>query len=116
MGRETQETWRRRVERFRKSGLTTKEFAEREVVSARTLSWWRWKLTKGSDRRRARAVKRRRAGKRAIGFVEIVGATAMSAAATDAFEVELSRGYRVRVPARFEAEALRRLLGVLEGR
>lgn len=40
----------------------------------------------------------------------------MSAAGTDAFEVELSRGYRVRVPARFESDALQRLLGVLEGR
>lgn len=114
MERDARETWRRRLERCRRSGLTTEEFARREGVSARTLTWWRWRLARDGEQRSA-ARKARRRKKGAVGFVEIVGATAMSTASSDAFELESGR-YRVRVPARFEAEALERLLRVLEGR
>jgi hypothetical protein len=44
MARETREVWARRVRRWKKSGLTAKDFAAREGVNAKTLSYWRWKL------------------------------------------------------------------------
>jgi hypothetical protein len=113
MERDGREAWAARLERCRRSGLTTKEFARREGVSARTLTWWRWKL--GEKAKRGTTIRgSARKPKGPVGFVEVVRATAM--VATDAFEVEVAGGYRVRVPAQFDAEALERLLGVLEGR
>lgn len=36
----SREWWSRAVARWKRSGLTAAEFAQREDVSARTLSWW----------------------------------------------------------------------------
>lgn len=38
--RRTRIWWRATVARWRRSGLSAREFAEREGVSARTLAWW----------------------------------------------------------------------------
>jgi transposase-like protein len=109
--------WVKRVERWRDSGLTLKEFASEVGVNANTLAGWRWRL--GSEGGGAEA-------SRVPRFLEIVAppeATEPSAAATSAmqpaaepFELILSGGLRVRVPVQFDGRALRRLVDALEAR
>jgi len=122
MRRETREAWGRRVERWKRSGLTAARFAAREGVNAGTLAFWKWKLGRdaGGDRRPDRGDGRGRGDKR-VGFVEMVTATALPAPVTDArpaaaFEVVVPGGYRVRIAPGFERAVLAELLDVLEGR
>jgi transposase len=103
--------WRKRVERWKASGLTAKEFAAEVGINAGTLQFWQHKLkTCGPIARRPR---RRRTD--AIVASSLVELRAPVAAALDQrFEVELGNGRRVRVSAGFDADALKRLLVVLE--
>lgn len=118
MARETRSAWARRVERWRRSGLTGDEFAEREGVNARTLAFWKWRLKRdGADPSASKPM--RRDGKR-VAFVELMPtAPALSAASETrgaSFEVVLPIGYRVRIAPGFERNALAELLDVLEAR
>lgn len=118
MGRASRETWQKRVERWGASGLTAGEFASEIGVNARTLTYWKWKLASrlGADGRPGRR------GQREISptFVEVMAAAASAVssdgAASEALEVVLEGGIRVRVPARFDAEALRRVVAALGAR
>ena len=120
------EEWRKRVERWRDSGLTAAEFAGELGINPRTLMYWKWLLARDANAsapalERRQAPKRARASKQAqplvavplardrAGLIEI-----QSAAADGRFELELGRGRRIRVPASFDADGLRRLLDVLE--
>ncbi len=122
MARDGREVWAKRVERLADSGLTLKEFAAEIGVNPNTLAGWRWRLGARRDHRRPPA------RPSAPAFLEIVrpvdepkaraepphpGAAADSA---EPFELVLRSGHRVRVPARFEAGALRRLVDALEAR
>lgn len=98
--RESKAIWLERVERWHRSGLPPAVFAAQEGVNANTLKHWAWML-----RKKVGAAER---------FVE-VSAGDVEASAADAFELELP-GYRVKVPAAFEAANLERLLSVLESR
>jgi hypothetical protein len=103
--RATREEWSKRVERWHESGLTAQEFAAELGVNPRTLTYWKWVLTKGPARDQATRSKTATA----VPFVE-VGQTPSRA---DVFELELSDGIVVRVPLDFDAAALRRLLEVV---
>jgi transposase len=98
--------WRVRVEKWRKSGLTAAEYAERSGLKAKSLQWWRWRLGLGG-----------RPGMQAMpvqpAFVEVVGG--LRSPAGD-LEVQLPGGACVRVPTGFDAADLARVLQVLEGR
>jgi hypothetical protein len=119
MAREAREVWAKRVERWRDSGLTLKEFASEIGVNANTLAGWRWRLRpeRGDEARGTPEPPR---------FLEIVAApetTERSAepagskkAPAEPFELILSGGHRVRVPAEFDGRALRRLVEALETR
>ncbi|WP_437746556.1 hypothetical protein WMF39_17015 [Sorangium sp. So ce1504] len=118
--------WRKRVERWRDSGLTAAEFAGELGINPRTLMHWKWLLARddkasapalerGQSPKRARASKQAQlaaavpvAGDRA-GLIEI-----QSAPADARFELELGRDRCLRVPASFDADGLRRLLDVME--
>lgn len=118
-GRERREAWERRVERWRRSGLSAQRFAAREGVRAATLTWWRWRLTQ--DRPSAETSPRERSAARAVvptDFVELIPVTRSSSGrdGSGALEVELAAGYRVRLTGDFSGEALTRLLNVLEAR
>lgn len=65
-------------------------------MPAQTLSWWSWKL--------------RREAEDTPAFVEVA---IEGDAPRSAFEVEAPSGHVLRVPADFDAAALRRLLEVL---
>ena len=121
MTREGREVWAKRVERWRDSGLTLKEFAAEIGVNANTLAGWRWRL---SSREVVAPVA---PAHRGPAFLEIVApvedpsadeGSATEAAAPDVepLELVLRSGHRVRVPARFDDAALRRVVAVLEAR
>ncbi len=114
MDRESRETWAKRVERWKDSGLTAKEYAAELGINAHSLSWWRWRLSSAGSPTPRAARSRRRASRDSaapLTFVELP-----AAATSEPFEVVLPSSVRVRVPAGFDAAALGRLLDVLVAR
>jgi transposase len=113
MERTSRETWAKRVERWRDSGLTAKEYAAEVGVKAQSLSWWKWHLSKARERVRPRA--RRSTGRppaaSPLTFVEMA-----TAVVHESLEVVLPSSIRIRVPSSFDPSALGRLLDVLEHR
>jgi transposase len=106
--------WAERVAGWRRSGLTAKQYASSIGVNAGTLTHWAWRL--GQKRRRRRARPRERGGGSTAPATLIEVISNASANDDDRFEVRLENGRRLHVPARFEAAALERLLGVLEAK
>jgi hypothetical protein len=102
--------WRRRIERWKDSGLTAKEFAAEKGINAGTLQFWRSKL-KGDLRPARRAALKGPSAKILSGLVEVRGASAI---VDQRFEVELRNGRRIRVAADFQPEGLKNLLALLE--
>lgn len=127
MARVGREVWVKRVERWRESGLTAKEYAAEVGINANTLTHWRWQL-RGAGRRK----KGRRGAEGAparVDWVEVVAApdgairspaTAMEVAPAVRpggwFELVVGRGRVIRVPTDFDRDALDRLLAVVEAR
>jgi hypothetical protein len=107
MGRVRRATWQERVTRWRESGLTAREYAAQIGVNANTLANWHYKLRREAVTPAA-----------SLQFVEVTsgGAVAATPATHDPYEVVLTNGRAVRVPSQFDADGLRRLLDVLEGR
>jgi len=108
MARESRAVWALRVARWTKSGVPAEEFASREGVKARTLSWWRWHL--GCEA----AAPTRALARRKTAFVEIE--PVMVEAVSERIEVALANGRVVRVPMTFRDEALVRVLAAAERR
>ena len=133
------ELWVKRVERWRDSGLSAKEFAAEIGVNPWTLAHWKWRL--GAEQRgklRPGSNKSSPARPSALTFVEVAPtavAEAVSAppsrktpaavrpakervapAGHEPLEVVLLNGLRIRVPVQFEAASLGRVVAVLQGR
>jgi hypothetical protein len=118
------EEWRKRVERWRDSGLTCAEFAAELGVNARTLTYWKWVFDREArgekrvwSRKRSKVTPEQPVASGASPSTERVssGLIEVHAASQDGrFELELGAGRRLRVPASFDAAELRRLLEVLE--
>jgi hypothetical protein len=91
--------------------LTAREFSESIGVKPGTLTYWAWRLGRegkaATTDRPATARGQRRAP---TAFVELVS----EAVGDGRFELELAGGRRLRIPVGFEAEALKRPLGVVE--
>lgn len=109
------EEWAKRVERWKDSGLTAKEFAAELGINPRSLVFWKWQLSrqsavepKAAAGKKARALKTPRSERLAL--VELTPVASVSAG----FELELGQGRRLTIPSTFDAESLRRLLIVLE--
>jgi transposase len=114
------EQWAKRVERWKDSGLSAKEFAAETGINANSLSWWRWQLSKGTEVPEPRRRRRSRTATGAIAqppplspmtFVEMT-----APASLDKLEVVLASTIRVCVRPGFDAVTLGRLLDVLEQR
>ncbi|HZF29421.1 MAG TPA: hypothetical protein VE907_09905 [Gammaproteobacteria bacterium] len=78
-------------------------------MNVRTLTYWKWKLGRPEQRRVAPRPE----------FVEVVPTASprtSSGGSLDALEVVLGGGVVIRVPARFDADALRRVVLALEAR
>lgn len=104
---------------WERSGLPVARFADQVGMAAKTLYRWRQRLRDSDERgRRGRPLTESIeqgpvAGSPAAMFTE-VGSTLRSELSGGAtFEIVLHGGTMVRVPAHFDAEALRRLLAVL---
>ena len=109
--RTSREEWRKRVERWRDSGLTAEQFAAEVGINAGTLQFWKYKL----KRPEARMSRRRRTKVPAAIVSSLIEVRPSGSVATETrFEIELGNGRRVRVPAAFEPGALKSLLAVLE--
>lgn len=97
--------WRALIREQEGTGLSVSEFARRRGVSVATLYWWRSQLCRRGGRGRATR----------LVAVEVVGSKAVDPSNGDRdFELELAGGRRLRVPSRFDAEALSRLIVVVE--
>jgi hypothetical protein len=113
MARESREVWAKRIERWRASGLTAEEFASEIGVKGNTLRHWSWVL--GRKRGGSGDGLARRARPADVAFVE-VATPAPGSASMEPLEVVVRDGIRIRVPAAFDADALRRVIAAVEGR
>jgi transposase len=98
----SRETWASRVERWRASGDTAREFARRAGLKASTLLWWSSQLGRESTSSKLAPVT----------FVELP----RTARAVEAIEIVLETGVQVRVPVGVDAATLRCVLGALQER
>ena len=111
--RTSRDEWKKRIERWRESGLTAEQYATELGINAGTLKFWKYKLGRPeavADWHQPKRPKQAKAASVTLPLVEVrpaVGAT------ESGFELELSGGRRLRIPASFEADALGRLLTVL---
>ena len=110
--RTSRDEWKKRIERWRESGLTAEQYAAELGINAGTLKFWKYKLGRpeGAKEGRARGSGKSKRQARALPLVEV--RPKVYAAAAE-FELELGGGKRLRIPASFDAEALSRLLAVL---
>jgi len=122
---EAREVWRERVEQWIKSGQSARAFAEANGVNVWTLRGWRARLERSKQpergpnaaaSRQAGERRRARSGAAALPFVELVASAALSPSPEDRFEIVLGGGRTIRVPARFDAQALRALVAVVDPR
>ena len=112
---EVRRIWKQRVAEWQRSGLTAAEFAAKSGdFRPQTLKYWKWRLGSGS-RKPAQTSLSVDAAPRPVTFVEIAKPISSTSPAktTAGFELELGR-FRVRIAADFDADALRRLVSVLE--
>lgn len=112
MKRESRELWKKRVERWKESGLSAGEYAAEIGVKEGTLRHWSWKFS--AESRGVETLKRPTRNKKksksaSISFVEVP--TSESEAF---FEVVLSSKLTIRVPMGFDDASLSRLISVLE--
>jgi transposase-like protein len=84
-----------------RSGQSVREFSERHGLDAQRIYVWRRRVAEG-DRSTFREVEVR------------ATRSASTEAEGSAFELTLASGVRIRIPPSFDAEALARLLDVLE--
>lgn len=99
--RESREVWVERVQAWKRSGLSARNFADETGVKVHRLTWWRSRLL----RETAGAA----AAVEPLAFVEVDHEDARANSANP-FVVELRSGERIIVPASFDSEALRHLL------
>ena len=108
--RANRDEWQKRVERWRDSGLSAKQFAAETGINAGTLQYWKYRLkTQGGEL--PRTTRARLPQPTVSSLIEIRPA---SAAADSRFEIELNNGRRLRLPPTFDANALKALVVVLE--
>lgn len=110
--------WIKRVERWKDSGLSAKQFAAEIGVSAQGLTLWRWKLRQSDNRGRSSSVVRGDVSEPQMDaspkFLQLVAAPDAVSSAIP-FEVVLPRGLTLRVPTGFDEPTLLRLVELLGG-
>src|SRR6266571_151605 len=106
MAEKGRECWIKRVEQWRQSKLSAREFAAQAGFNAGTLGYWKWRLAREARQDRGTRSAPRKRGPRAPELVEL----APVALSDDRVEIELSSGHRVRVPPCFDAASLTRIV------
>lgn len=111
--RSNRQEWQKRVDRWRSSGLTAKEFAAEMGLNAGTLQFWSCKLKQG-DRRAATPRASRASVPVVSSFLEVAPVAIRDVDLR--FEVELANGRRLRVPSTVDPATLQKLVAALETR
>jgi hypothetical protein len=107
--RTSREEWRKRVERWKDSGLTAQQYAAELGIKASTLQFWKYTLSKPAPEQRPKPARARESDAR----LPLVELQAVVMASTSMFELELNGGRRLRIPSGFDAPSLERLLEVV---
>jgi hypothetical protein len=104
-----QEQWRKRVQRWKDSGLTAKEFAEETGLNFHTLRSWSSKiLCEERAKRGAKGVARKSR------FIEVTDKLPGAPSSTHESELQLVvADVAVRVPVGFDEQTLRQVLSVI---
>lgn len=103
----TRAEWKKRVERWTKSGKTADEFAAGEGIRAKQLVWWRWKLgAEGAAPKQPAAP--------SFLPVRVVEPQAAPVLRSALMDIVLPNGLVVRVAPGFDLEALTRVLMLAE--
>ena len=111
--RANRQEWQKRVDRWRSSGLTAKEFAAEMGLKAGTLQFWSCKL-KQADRRAVAPRVSRATVPVVSSFLEVAPVAIRDG--DQRFEVELANGRRLRVPSTFDPATLQKLVTARETR
>jgi len=102
--------WTERVEQWKQSGLTARDYAAQAGLNAGTLCYWKWRLAREARQKNVpRAVRKR--GARKPKLVELAPVSLLD----ERVEIELSNGHRLRVPAGLDERALSRLVEIVGG-
>ena len=104
MSRTSRAEWAKRVERWRDSGLTAKEFAAEAGVNASTLAYWSWRLRASRSKRPTS-----RSSPSRSRFVELTPSLVPSTAPA-MLELVLGESIRIRIPSGFDEETLARVV------
>jgi len=117
MARASREIWAKRVERWKDSGLSAKEFAAELDVSPKSLMFWKWKLgqlepPKGAASTARRKLKTRTARVAAPRFLQLMP-TSASAPPSAALELVLRDGLVLRVAPGFDEATLLQVASLL---
>jgi len=104
MARTSRAEWGKRVERWKDSGLTAKEFAAETGVKASTLAYWSWRLR--SSRPKQPSLRSSAARGR---FVQL-SASSLPSATPAPLELVLGADIVVRIPSGFDEETLTRVI------
>ena len=126
MGRDLalERAWRDRIQQYEQSGLTIRQFCEREGLVGHQLSWWRRELKRRSAESDTKAAEEKSAAGRPkrgrpkirkdAGFVSVQ--IEPSRDSTSCVEIILDQPPRIAVSPGFDAAVLREVIGVLEKR
>lgn len=95
--------WRVLIGEQEKSGESVARFAASRGLRAATIYWWRSRLRRQSPSDALELVP-----------IEITTGAKRTPSLSESFELELASGRRLRVPASFDADALARLISVVE--
>jgi hypothetical protein len=105
------------LDRWARSGLTQREFGDREGMAASTIAWWGHVFRHaGKPRNRSPKHQRRRRRSRqgaAPAFIE-VKLEAVTPAQAAPLEIVVRSGQVIRVPPQFDASSLRAVVAALE--
>lgn len=113
--------WQQAVDAWVRSGLSCRDFAARQGLNFRSLSWWKWKLSSPGPADGPPGNRPATISSPSFSFVELVlgspPSTVPSPASCAAAPFELHWGpVRVSIPQSFDGKALSRLLETLERR
>lgn len=122
MSKTTSAQWAKRVDDWKGSGLSAKEFAAQAGLNPSTLTYWKWRLRAdaavgdaavgGVSEVGSQQKKRRRREKNVPQFVEVPAASVTPA--TIVLELVMSSGVCLRIPAGFDEVTLVRVMRAVE--
>jgi hypothetical protein len=121
-----EQVWRERIDAWRTSGQTQRRFCCSQRLGECEFSSWKARLSQRekveSESSLASVVGPAGSPREVLAWTEVAwpavetpAAEAEATSESSGFEIVLPRGWSVRLGSGFEAEPLRRLLGVLEG-